>query len=386
MSNGEGTGQVITLEQGPVGLGEDDLANKVVALWLGHYLSDERQTWIEEVREVKKFLYATDTRSTSNSVNASSHSTHMPKLAQIADTLEAHYTSSWFPHSDWLQFIAGGIEDNNVRTRRLIESYIKSRHRLSDHESSFNTLGRDWIETGNTFAETIWVSNTASENMGLLRKAYIGPLTRRIDPMRIAFNTKASSFKESWKVVQSVKTLGDVAADIQDEKLPETYREVLQKSLDFRTWARATPYEDYEDFLNSPFIGFGSQQDYWSYGENVEFLTFYGTLYDSNTGILNRNKKIVVIDRKWILLEEDIGTWDGSPMIFHSAWRKRPGTLLGMGPCQNLTGMQYMINHLQNTKADAFDEMVRPDKLISGIEDIKKRDGRNYMVDSYRRR
>ena len=381
MSTGEGTGQVVTLEEGPSGLKSEWLADKVSAMWLGYYLSDERRVWLDEVDEVKKFLYATDTRSTSNSVNPASHSTHMPKLSQIADTLEAHYTSSWFPHPDWLQFVAGGINDNKPRVKRIIESYIRSRHRLVNHSDTFNALSRDWVETGNAFCETIWKSETASEIDGLLRKAFIGPVTRRIDPKRIAFNYRASSFHESWKVIQSVKTLGDIAADIQDEKLPESYREILTRSMDFRSWARSTPYEDYQEFFDSPFDGFGNQYGYWASGDSVELLTFYGSLYDPNTQMLKRNKKIVVIDRRWILTEEDINTWDGSPLIYHSTWRQKPGTLLGMGPCQNLTGMQYMINHLQNTKADAFDKMVMPDKLLQNIEDMQQQaDGTKWWI------
>jgi len=375
----EGTGDVLDAVSLEVRDKGDWLANYVCKQWVDFYRSAERQKWREEVQEVINFRYATDTRTTSNSANPLSHSTHLPKITQIADTLEAHYFDALFPHSSWLQFTPGDQTANHEKTRRLIETYIHSRHSLAGYEKEMALLLRDWVDESNCFLEVLWKSETAQEDNGILRKSYIGPNVRRLDPRKVAFNTKASSFHDSWKVVQSVKTRGDIVKDITDETLSEEYREVLIKAEEFRHNASNYNTTLGEDWMNEEFSGFGTNGTYFGTGDMVEFLTFYGSIYDVENKKLMLNRKIVIIDRTWVLMDEPIETWDGKPHIYHSTWRERPNTLLGMGPLQNLTGMQYMINHLQNTKADAFDKMVSPDRLFNNLEDEKKNaDGSTY--------
>ena len=368
----EGTQNVLDVDFEKVRDHEDWLATYVTDRWHDFIHSGERNKWREEVNEVKAFRYAADTRSTSNSQNPLSHSTHLPKLTQVADTLEAHYSDAMFPHSQWLQFEAGDRLANTEKTRRLIETYIHSRHTLSGYEREMAALLRDWVDEGNCFGEIVWQSDTAGNDNGLLRKAYIGPRLRRIDPRRVAFNTQASTFRESWKIIQSVKTRGDIAQDIMNETLGEQYREILKASEEFKRYIQANMGSLGETWVEDEYDGFGSNLNYFGFGDAVELLTFYGSIYDTGTGEMHLNRKIVIIDRKWVLMNEPIETWDGKPHIYHSTWRERPNTLLGMGPLQNLTGMQYMINHLQNTKADAFDKMVAPDRLFSNIEDMKR--------------
>jgi hypothetical protein len=44
----------------------------------------------------------------------------------------------------------------------------------------------------------------------------------------------------------------------------------------------------------------------------------------------------------------------------------RPDNIYGMGPLDNLVGMQYRIDHLENLKADAMDLAVHPPLVIAG--------------------
>ena len=247
------TGNVLDLEMITVRDYQDSLAEIVSRLWVSFYHSPEQQEHRREVSEVKRFLYATDTQSTSNSANPHSHTTHRGKLAQIADTLEAHYLDAWFPHADWGQFKPGSVEDNNINTKRLVESYMKDRHELSNFIGTAGRIGRDWIEDGNAFGEAVWTSDTAGEVDNILRKAYIGPKIRRIDPRRIAYNNDATSFHDSWKVIQAIKTKGDIVKEINDETLPESYREILSKSMQFRNYMATYSANLGEEFLDGDF-------------------------------------------------------------------------------------------------------------------------------------
>lgn len=59
-------------------------------------------------------------------------------------------------------------------------------------------------------------------------------------------------------------------------------------------------------------------------------------------------------------------SWLGKSTKGHVSWRYRPDNLYGMGPLDNLVGMQYRIDHLENLKADAMDLAVHPPLAITG--------------------
>ena len=111
--------------------------------------------------------------------------------------------------------------------------------------------------------------------------------------------------------------------------------------------------------------GWGSPSQYFRSGY-VEVLQFYGDIYDIESGKLLKNHVVTVVDRMWVVQKEPLGTSSGRPNIFHSGWRTRPDNLWAMGPLDNLVGMQYMLNHLENSRADAFDQMLAPTRVIIG--------------------
>jgi hypothetical protein len=68
---------------------------------------------------------------------------------------------------------------------------------------------------------------------------------------------------------------------------------------------------------------------------------------------------------------EENPSWLGKCPIFHAGWRERPDNLYAMGPLDNLVGMQYRIDHLENLKADVFDQIAYPILKIRGdVEDF----------------
>jgi len=381
MSSDTGTGQVMTVEAEYLHNDEDWLACYIANMYEGFVSTPEWLKWVEETKELQQFLYATDTSTTSNDTNGHGHKTHRPKLTQLYDTLEANYLHALFPHDDWLQFRALDEESNNMVKRRKIEGYMRSRHNGYGHQAMATRALQDWMIFGAAVVETGYQSEAAQIINGVKFTGYSGPITRRLHPYRVAFNTQATSFAESPKIVQSIKTLGDIAKMIADERLDDRYREVLIKARDYRHYVQHNIGAFDTDWLDEGHYGFGTRQHYWC-GDQVEILTFHGSIYDKDSFTLHNNRKIVIIDRKWILLEEDIMTPTGKPDIFYSPWRARPNSLLGMSPLQNLIGMQYYINHLENMRADAFDAMSRPDLVLQGIDDITYRNdgGTNYYI------
>jgi len=57
---------------------------------------------------------------------------------------------------------------------------------------------------------------------------------------------------------------------------------------------------------------------------------------------------------------EPYKSWLGRTNKEHVGWRDRPDNLYGMGPLDNLVGMQYRLDHLENLKADVFDQIAHP--------------------------
>ena len=59
-----------------------------------------RDVKIEEWKELRNYLFATDTRTTSNKRLPWANSTTTPKLTQIRDNLHANYFAASFPSHD----------------------------------------------------------------------------------------------------------------------------------------------------------------------------------------------------------------------------------------------------------------------------------------------
>jgi hypothetical protein len=110
--------------------------------------------------------------------------------------------------------------------------------------------------------------------------------------------------------------------------------------------------------------GFGTIQDYYQSGY-VELLEFEGDISDEH-GIMHQNRLITVIDRQHVLRDDPNPSWTGSDGKSHVGWRMRPDNLYGMGPLDNLVGMQYRIDHLENIKADLFDFIAHPPLKVKG--------------------
>lgn len=329
-----------------------------------------RQKWLEEKKELRNYLFATDTRSTSNSALPWKNSTTTPKLTQIRDNLHANYLAALFPGQDWLEWEGQSESDEITQKKEAIENYMQTKIRQDNAEAVFSRLLLDYVDYGNVFATVDWADESITLEDGTIKRGYVGPRFRRISPYDIVFNPVASRFEDSPKIIRSLQDLGEIATLI--EKLEEgekkrNYEKVLSRSLEVRRAVRDAKEDTYkgEGFL---YDGFSDIQQYFS-SDLVEVLTFYGDIFDINRGKLLKNYKIVIIDRAWVIEEEQNTDWVAGSGIFHAGWRLRPDNLYAMGPLDNLVGMQYRIDHLENIKADAYDLIAFPIQKVSGSVD-----------------
>lgn len=353
----------------------DDLATQISNLY--DAWRDLKQPVEERWTEVRTFKYATSTRETTNSQVGGfstdskaqrgwSHSTVLPKLTQIADNLSANYMMGMFSRDAWVSWQGHDYDSVKAKKRKTLEAYVLTKSRLGGLRSEIQKCVDDWIETGNCFGLVEYVNKTSLDPFtGKQVLSYQGPVFRRLSPYDMVINPLASSFAASPKILKCLKSVGELIREAEDNPALGYNQKILAKVRGIRTDVSVKDQQLLKKYDHLVATGYGSPSEYLKSG-NVELLEFYGDLYCQTTGKFYKNHVITVVDRSWIVRMEPIKSLDGAPYIFHSGWRSRSESLWAMGPLENLVGMQYMINHLQNTKADAFDEIVVPSVFTAG--------------------
>ena len=348
-------------------LNPDTLAVEIANRWVEW--SNLREKWVEEKKELRNYLYATDTKTTANAVLPWSNSTTTPKLTQIMDNLHANYFATLFPQQKWMKFEPADSKSNKKTKIETIQAYMENKVRQSDFVNTASSLLYDWIQYGNCFA-TVAYENTYTEKQdGSISVSYEGPRLVRVSPYDIVFNPTASDFYKTPKIIKSILTLGEIKRMIDKDPSKGHWQAIIDKMVYSRAAIRSgdSSYNKADGFIAD---GFTSIQQYYE-SDYVEVLTFYGDIYDYNENKLHSDRIISVVDRAYVLDNEENPSWLGHAPIFTAGWRPRPDNLYAMGPLDNLVGMQYRIDHLENLKADVFDQIAYPVIKIRGdVEDF----------------
>jgi hypothetical protein len=156
--------------------------------------------------------------------------------------------------------------------------------------------------------------------------------------------------------------------------------DVVNKSENVRKSLSSYSQEDINKAVAFSLDGFGTFANYLQ-SNYVEILEFEGSLHDQTSGTFLKNVIVTVIDRMWVVRTVPMPSWLGKSTKGHAVWRMRPDNAYGMGPLDNLVGMQYRIDHLENLKADAMDLAVHPPLAITGnVEDFEWKPGAEIYV------
>lgn len=345
-------------------LAPESLAAQITALWDKH--NRERRPWLDQKKELRDYIFATDTTTTSNSALPWKNKTTVPKLCQIRDNLHANYEAALFPNDNWLKWEAHTRDSATKEKRTAIEAYMKNKLRESNFATEISKLLYDYIDYGNAFYDVEWVSEyTTDDETGERIPGYIGPKLSRISPLDIVFNPMASSFDDSYKITRYVKTLGELELEAQHKPELQYNMDIVQRAYDLRKALSSYTPEDIQKSSAMVADGFGSLSEYYQSGM-VEILEFEGSLNDQVTGVFKKNVIITVVDRVSIIREISMPSWLGKSTKGHVGWRFRQDNVYAMGPLDNLVGMQYRIDHLENLKADAMDLAIHPPIAVAG--------------------
>ena len=325
----------------------------------------------KEWAELRNYIFATDTSTTSNAQLPWKNKTTRPKICQIRDNLHANYMAALFPNDNWFTWVAADKESATKSKVLAIETYMKNKLNLSKFRQEVSKLVYDFIDYGNCFADVEYANEVHTLPDGQSVVNYVGPVLRRISPYDIVFDITSNSFRESPKITRTLLTYGDIAKI--GATRPE-WKELMDKAFEKIKEIRQS-YRSYKpgDIRKSEgFVadGFASIHEYYSSGF-VELLEFEGDYFDVTNNTLYENHHVAIIDRAYVVYKGPIKNWFGRSLKEHSAWRLRPDNLWGMGPLDNLVGMQYRIDHLENLKADVFDQIAYPFLKIKGyVEDF----------------
>lgn len=360
-----------------VSFDDDALAKKIADMWVRW--DNARNVWKSDQQELRNYLFATDTRKTSNSKLPWKNSTVTPKLTQIRDNLHANYMAALFPSENWFFWEATDKNKDLTQKRYAITNYLKQKLKASNFQLLVSQLVYDYIDFGNVIATYDYVRDVISDSNGNVVSRYVGPKAYRINPTDIVFNPLAETFDKTPVVRRMLKSLGDLMTDVETKPALNYNKGVLNKALQFRQNYRDDP--EFKKELNMAIDGFGSADEYLE-SDMVELLEFWGDIYDPKTNTLLRNQLITVIDRKWILRKQPNPMWTGNKPMFHCGWRLRTDNLWAQGPLDQLVGMQYRIDHLENLKADVFDLIAYPVMVVKGstVEEFEYEPGATVFV------
>jgi hypothetical protein len=359
------------------GYDDDTLAVKISDMWVRW--NQSRAVWRDDVTELRNYLFATSTRSTNNSKLPWKNSTVTPKLTQIRDNLHANYMAALFPSENWFFWESTDKDQELAKKRYAIVNYMKQKLKASNFQLLVSQLVYDYIDFGNVVATYDYVRDVISDDDGNVVSRYVGPKAYRINPNDIVFNPLAETFTKTPVVRRMLKSIGDLMTDVETKPSLNYNKSVLDKALSFRQNYRDDP--EFKKEITLAIDGFGSADEYLE-GDMVELLEFWGDIYDIDSKQLLRNQLITVIDRKWILRKQPNPLWTGDKPMFHCGWRLRPDNLWAQGPLDQLVGMQYRIDHLENLKADVFDLIAYPVMVVSGntVEEFEYEPGATVFV------
>ena len=345
-------------------INRDTLARQLAGLYNRWWI--QRNNKEIEWRELRNYLFATDTTKTTNSKLPWKNKTTLPKLTQIRDNLHANYMDALFPNDNWLKWEGYNLESSTHKKRMAIEAYLKTKLRESNFRETVAQLVYDYIDYGNVFGDVIFVNETHKDLYTEEEiTTYRGPKLIRLSPFDIVFNPVASTFKESPKFTRYVKSVGELKKDLKYRTDLNYDKAAFEKAIAVRHSISAFKMEDINKAEGFLVDGFGSLQEYYQSGL-VEILEFEGDIYDNVSDTLLERRIITIIDRSYIIRNIENPSWHGKDSKHHVSWRERPDNLYGMGPLDNLVGMQYRVDHLENLKADALDLTIHPPIIIKG--------------------
>ena len=345
---------------------DEPIANAVVHRW--EELARERDAYLDRLSDLRSYLFSPDTSHTEVNKLGWQNKTRTPKLTQIYDNLIAQYISALFPNDRWVSFEGTNIED--MQKENLVETYLRHKLKESNFITSARELIADWIFTGQACGgiEHVHETTNSIRNPEEEIVKYHGAKSFRVSPYDFVIESRAPTYEDSVFIRRRLVPRTSLANHDNETSFLIYDKEVVKQTQDITGWVRET-----EDALKDTDLavdGFSTPQEYFQSGM-IEIFEFWGDFYNKNTGEYLKNHTIGVVDRMGVLWDQPNPMWNGQRPYTITGWRNRPDNLYAQGPLEQLVGMQYRIDHLENAKADILDLTIHPrvDRFGDAVDD-----------------
>jgi hypothetical protein len=343
---------------------EDNIAAAEIArMWFewNNFRVNARNLW----GEIDSYIHATDTSSVS--YNETDHKTMIPVISEIHEDLNAIMYGTVLPHEDWLGWRGYDMEAVTVSKRKKVLSYIKHLHTVNGFRQAVRSFLDDYSRYGNCFCQVQYQDNTVVDEQGNVVSGFSGAVPVRISPYDIVFNPTAKTFDAAPKIIRTMMSVGEFVqwAKLQQSLGIEIKDEVIDQVVAHR--GQGTNNTDTSNVQkNNQYVpdGFGTIEQYYISGF-VEVLWFYGDIFDLETQEIHKNRCITVVDRSTELFNIE----EKNSRIYKGSWKPRPDNLWAQGALDNIVGINYMVNHRENSKNDAIDRFIHPDRAFVGDVD-----------------
>lgn len=352
-----------------------DITTMVNKESLATEISDKFMTWeaarqgAEKLwRETLQYLYAGNTRDIMNITRDFDNTTHIPKLTQIRDLLVTYYYEAIFGLPDYIEWDSYTKDTLSSEVRNSLKAFVRQKLDEMDFEKVLRKAIEDYVDFGNTYAVPVWTRQYRKSMTGEKTLEFEGVKTVRIDPFNMYFDPSVPDFYKTPKIVRSIKTIGELAKEIEDLGDNEGVKAAFNKALKTRSdiYNQQSSFGAQERWINDELniAGFGNLSQYMC-SDVVEILTFYGDIFDRENEKIYTDAEIAIMDRSVVLYNRE-KTSD----IIHTGWRDRKDTCVAMSPLENLKGMQFMIDFLDNKRADIFNFISNPVIVVRGDVDM----------------
>lgn len=337
----------------------DDQGVKIGRMWSEYSL--ERAKAMAMSSEVRQYINATDINSTSASNLDHKNRTHQPKVTQVRDVLISKIWNVCLSKPDWFDFKADKTSDKGVaqKLRALLRKKLEQKRFRT---TTGRKLVADFVDYGNAFVESEYKID--KDSFG--KAVFSGAVPSRISPMDLVFNPILETFEESPKIQKRSVHISSLY-QLRDSKTfgMKFYNEALERSVHLRQIKDFGDFEARLQALGISYDGYGNLQNYMQ-SDYVELLIYRGDIYDIETQNYETDKIVLVIDKMFVLATMDNVYPLGRDGLSHGGARIRTNNLWYQSPLDNLIGIQYRIDKLENAKADMVDLIVQPPLKIKG--------------------
>jgi len=319
-----------------------------------------RATADAESRELKTYIDATDTRTTTNDKLPFKNSTTINKIGQLYNNHVTSYVEHLMPNSDWVQWVGNDVDAMTKEKRKAIEAYVKGKVEASNLEGVIERLAGDFTSMGVAAVHTRHVKQLTVTVENQVIPNYTGTITERLDPNDLFWDVTASSLDKARKCIRQLYTMGSLKREVEESTNPPiTAEQFAQLRNDRRSVREAigTGYHGKRKYESLSSQGFGTMMNYTNEGL-VEVLRFFGDFYDEEKDELLLNHEIVIVDRKMIGRKEALDNWNNSQNIHITVYEFRQDSLAPIGPLHRVVGLQYKLDKRENFKEDLHDRFL----------------------------